>query len=73
MSSEEPLVLSLKEQSEAGPVLTEAEHLGLPCTITYQLVLSWKSFLGKRSPFQLRLSWRWEDGRPGGGGNGGEY
>lgn len=56
------LGLSFRDQTDLRAALSEAEHVALPCPITHQLVLSWQSFLGKRSPFQWRRSWRWEDG-----------
>lgn len=62
------LGLSFRDQSDGRVALTEAERVAPPPPITHQLVLSWQSFLGKRSPFQLRLSWRWEDGSTSCGG-----
>ena len=47
----QPLVLSVREHSETGALVTTAEPLGLPCPRTYQLASSWQNFLGKRSPF----------------------
>lgn len=61
-STPPPWGLTFRDLSEVGAAVTEAEHVGLPCPISHWLVLSWQTFLGKRSPFQLRLSWSWDDG-----------